>query len=184
MGKLIQAGLGFLGGNWLTIAMVAAVLAAGTFVGVKVNGHFAEIAATKTALETATRDKNQAIAARNGMVAQLNTERVQYASSLSEQRSAYERVTALNARAANVLATRITRLEIVDREFQAIEEDQTNAPPSDDAPVAPVLDRTLDFLQRREEGPGAGVGPAAAPPADGSGDAAVRPGSVPVQPGG
>lgn len=184
MGNLLKAGLGFLGGNWLTIAMVAAVLSVGTFVGVKVNSHFAEIEATKTALANTAREKDEALAARNGAITQLNTERGNYTQSLAQQRAAYDRVTAMNARAAQVLATRITRLEALDEQFGAIEEDQANVSPEDDAPVAPVLDRTLDFLQRRKEAPGAGAGSAAAPPADGSGSAEVRPGGVPVQPGG
>lgn len=185
MGNLLKKALGFLGGNWLTIAIVAAVLGVGTFVGFKVNAHFAGIKATETALVNTIRERNDAVAAKKGLTVQLNTERVNYTHSLTEQRDAYARVTAMNARAAQVLATRITRLEVLDDQFEAIEEDQSNAPPEDDAPVAPVLDRTLEFLQRRSEtGPGAGVGPAAAPATDGSGSAEVRPGGVPVQPGG
>lgn len=75
----------------------------------------------------------------------------QYQADLQTQRVVFQKITEDQNRQITTLASRVNRVQKLDRDFAQAQKDIANVRPEDDADAAPVLDNAVDFLQSYAE---------------------------------
>lgn len=137
----------------LTVVVVLTGLAALGRLGIKAYQNYTANAVT---VEVLSRE--------NARVKQAQVVQAQqYQDDLATQRVVFQKISQDQSRQITTLASRVDRVQKLDRDFAQAQRDVANVRPEDDADAAPVLDNAIDFLRTYQANAGSSVA--------GSGDA-------------